>query len=168
MTQVAWATAAAASDRKTNLEEGARDERASGMLDMSPRQAGKATIFVVDDDDDVREAVSSALDEEGYQVLVATDGEGALSLLRGVPAPDLILLDLTMPRMTGAELRQRLQTELPVLDAVPVVVMSADVEGRAKARALGATDFLRKPIRLHELFRAVAAHLRRRADEPEA
>jgi two-component system, chemotaxis family, chemotaxis protein CheY len=114
----------------------------------------------VDDDDDVREAVSSALDDEGYDVVVARDGGDALGVLQRAPAPELIVLDLTMPRMNGSEFRRRLMLELPQLSGVPLVVISADVEGRVKARSLGAAAFLRKPIRLSELFRAVEAQLR--------
>lgn len=140
----------------------------SGTHRLGPPGPGNATILVVDDDEDVREAVSSALDDEGYDVLVARDGMDALAVLRRVPAPQLIVLDLTMPRMTGSEFRRHLAAELPQLSSVPVLVMSADIEGRLKARALGAAAFLRKPIRLSELFRTVSHHLRRSDVEPGA
>jgi CheY-like chemotaxis protein len=122
----------------------------------------------VDDDEDVREAVSSALDDEGYEVVVARDGVDALSALRRLPPPGLIVLDLTMPRMNGSEFRRRVLAELPQLAAIPVVIMSADVEGRVQARTLGAAAFLRKPIRLTELFRTVGAQLGARNVEPGA
>jgi CheY-like chemotaxis protein len=125
-------------------------------------------ILVVDDDEDVSEAVSSALVDEGYDVVVAQDGVEALSVLGRVPPPRLIVLDLTMPRMNGSEFRRRLGAELPQLAAIPVVVMSADVEGRVKARTLGAAAFLRKPIRLAELFRTVSEQLAARNVEPGA
>ncbi len=74
--------------------------------------------------------------------------------------PDLIVLDLTMPRMEGPEFRRALAKH-PDFANVPVVVMSADVEGRAKAKRMGANAFLRKPVRLHELFGIVAEALSR-------
>lgn len=131
-----------------------------------PNRPGDAIILVVDDDDDVREAVSSALDEEGYRVLVARDGADALEVIRGAPPPNLIVLDLTMPRMNGVEFRRRLSAELPNVKA-PLLVMSADVEGRSKARSMGAAAFLQKPVRLKELFRAVDVQLRRTDGEVE-
>jgi CheY-like chemotaxis protein len=133
-----------------------------------PADPAHPTILLVDDDQDVREAVSSALEEEGYLVVSAGEGAEALAALRSSCTPRLILLDLTMPRMTGVEFRHTLLTEMPELSAVPVVVISADVEGREKARALGASAFLRKPLRLNELFRHVRAHLRTNDNEHEA
>lgn len=142
-----------------------RSRAGSGTHRIPPRPAD-SIILVVDDDEDVREAVSSALDEEGYRVVVARNGADALDVIRTAPPPHLIVLDLTMPRMTGTEFRRRLSAELPDVKA-PVVVMSADVEGRAKARSMGAAAFLQKPIRLKELFHAVDVHLRRARGEVE-
>lgn len=152
--------------------KGAPEVRRSGLRDSGTRLAAdriaRKRILVVDDDEDVREAVSSALDDEGYEVVVARDGVEALSALRRLPPPGLIVLDLTMPRMNGSEFRRRVLAELPQLAAIPVVIMSADVEGRVQARTLGAAAFLRKPIRLTELFRTVGAQLGARNVEPGA
>ena len=170
MTQVARAMAAHGGRNDTHRGAAPRghsvEERDSGTHHVS--SSGPAPILLVDDDADVREAVASALEEEGYDVVVAREGVEALDALRSGWAPGLILLDLTMPRMTGVEFKRRLLAEMPAMSRIPVVVMSADVEGREKARLLGATAFLRKPIRLGELFRHLSAHLQPRDVEPEA
>jgi CheY-like chemotaxis protein len=84
-----------------------------------------ATVLVVDDDDDFREALADALQDEGCNVLAAPSGEAALALLdealkKRVTTPDLMVLDLVMPRMSGIEVLQRVRKsrhwrELPVL-----------------------------------------------------
>jgi two-component system, OmpR family, KDP operon response regulator KdpE len=171
MTQVARATAphGGRNDTTSDGRVSSARHRDSGTHHISEGSGtAQHRIMLVDDDEDVREAVSSALTEAGYDVVVAREGAEALDALRNSSAPHLILLDLTMPRMTGVEFRRRLLAEMPRLSAVPVVVMSADVEGREKARTLGAAVFLRKPIRLGELFRHVSAHLRHRDAEPGA
>lgn len=138
-------------------------ERGGAETQVPPgmhRSFTPASILIVDDDPDVRDALESALRDEGFEVVMARDGVEALALLRHMSRPRLIVLDLTMPRMTGTEFHRHVVEELPQLRAVPVVVMSADLEGRSKARALGAAAFLRKPIRLTELLRTVDQQLR--------
>jgi len=113
------------------------------------------TILLVEDDRDIRETMLDALEEAGYPVVVAVDGVDALEQLRArAAAPALILLDLMMPRMNGAELAAEL-AKVPAWAAIPVVVISADAHGRATADSLGARDYLKKPVRLKELFGAV-------------
>lgn len=170
MTQVARAMTAPSGRNDTHRGTAGQGRSAAGRNSGTHRvpASSPSTILLVDDDEDVREAVASALEEEGYDVVVAREGAEALDALRGDCTPQLILLDLTMPHMTGVEFKRRLLAEMPALSRIPVVVMSADVEGREKARLLGATAFLRKPIRLGELFRHLTAHLHPRDAEPEA
>jgi CheY-like chemotaxis protein len=108
----------------------------------------------------VRDAVGSALEDEGYAVIEATDGADAWERLRAGLKPELIILDLSMPRMAGPELGQKIKHE-PELEQVPVVVMSADARGREQAAAMGARGFLKKPIRLQQLFSTIARALGR-------
>ena len=121
------------------------------------------TILLVEDDLDVREALTETLREEGYVVDCATDGIEALAYLRGNGRPGVILLDLMMPRMSGSEFRQA-QMNDPLLAHYPVVLLSADARMREKAAALGTAGAIRKPIDLDELlevierFRATADH----------
>jgi CheY-like chemotaxis protein len=109
------------------------------------------TILLVEDDADLREALVESLREEGYVVDCAGDGVQALAYLRDGGRPGLILLDLMMPRMGGAEFRM-VQKFDPALRHLPVVVLSADAHMEEKARVLEVQAAIRKPIDLDELL----------------
>ena len=111
---------------------------------------GSAEILVVDDDRGIRETLGDVLRDEGYRVELARDGNEALSMLRAGDAPELILLDLSMPGMSGAEFR-RAQLDDLRLAAIPVVVLSADERNPLPDVA----GWLRKPVDLHELLATV-------------
>lgn len=118
---------------------GVRPEVARGLL-------GK--VLVVDDDHEVREALRDVLDDAGYAVTTAANGAEALCQLERSSAPDVIILDLTMPVMDGYEFLSRRERD-PALRAIPVVVVSAVVE----SQVLGGNgvQMLRKPIDLDTL-----------------
>jgi CheY-like chemotaxis protein len=124
------------------------------MLELSCR-----SILVVDDDPDIREAISSALSDEGYQVTGASNGREALAHLRGQTRPSLILLDMMMPEMDGWRFRLELK-KLPELASIPVVILSAHGNVRDAALALGAADYLRKPLRLDSLLEIAERYCR--------
>jgi CheY-like chemotaxis protein len=118
-------------------------------------------VFVVEDDRDIRESVVEVLEDEGYVVSAASDGrEGLLLLRRATPKPDLILLDLMMPIMNGFQFREE-QRKDPELAAIPVVVITADVNARAKAESLGAAGFVQKPVKIQPLLDIIEQHLQR-------
>jgi CheY-like chemotaxis protein len=118
-------------------------------------------VFVVEDDRDIRESVVEVLEDEGYLVSAASDGrEGLLLLRRATPKPDLILLDLMMPIMNGFQFREE-QRKDPELAAIPVVVITADVNARAKAESLGAAGFVQKPVKIQPLLDIIEQHLPR-------
>src|SRR5579859_3405973 len=105
----------------------------------------RKSILVVEDDAATRDAVALVLQDEGYSVTGVANGQEALAHLRQTEPPNLILLDLMMPIMNGWEFRQQ-QTQDPALQAIPVLVISADRSVPQKAAALGAKDYLLKPI----------------------
>ena len=107
-------------------------------------------IFVVDDDRGIRETLGDVLRDEGYRVRLARDGDEALALLRASESPQLILLDLSMPGMSGLEFR-RAQLEDVRLAEIPVVVLSADERNPLPDVA----GWLRKPVELDALLSAV-------------
>lgn len=111
-------------------------------------------VLVVDDDPYIREALAEVLQDEGYPVATARDGEEALDRLGRGPAPALILLDLRMPGMSGWELRRRLLAD-PALAEIPVVLLSADSRLEEAQAVLGAAGSLRKPPSLDDLLAAV-------------
>jgi CheY-like chemotaxis protein len=116
--------------------------------------AGRS-ILVVEDDGDIRSALCSILSDEGYEVSSASDGSEALSHLRSGGRPALILLDLMMPVMDGADFRCA-QLQDPTLAQIPVVVLTADGRFHDMARALGATAAFAKPFELDALLATVA------------
>src|SRR5436190_21383655 len=89
-------------------------------------------ILVVDDDEDVRDAVREALEAQRYEVAVAANGQQALDMLRSGPRPSLIFLDLMMPVMSGEGFVEK-QRQDPALAQIPVVILSADREIKEKA-----------------------------------
>lgn len=112
-----------------------------------------STILVVEDDAQLREVITEVLCDEGYTVYEANDGQRALERLETL-APDLVLSDVRMPRVTGIELAERLrQRRVPI----PIVLMSAN----ANAPLGGGAMFLAKPFSLEELVALVARVLNR-------
>ena len=121
------------------------------------------TILVVDDDEHIREFVCEALDFEGYQARAAGDGRAALDLLAGW-RPDLILLDLNMPRMDGWTFCAR-QQELPEIADIPVALMSAAHNLKARPLPCVPVAILEKPFDLDVLLDHVAQVLTPRSYE---
>jgi CheY-like chemotaxis protein len=114
------------------------------------------SILVVDDDADVRESVTDALEEEGYRVVSASNGKHALRLLRDERLrPDLILLDMMMPEMDGWGFRREQQND-PELASIPVIVFTAYGLPRDTAQQLQVAGFLKKPLRLDDLLSTLA------------
>jgi DNA-binding NtrC family response regulator len=107
-------------------------------------------ILVVDDEPDNCFVVVKALEDDGYQTLVAYGGMEALELLEGDPQIQLVLLDIRMPGMDGVEVLTRIREKHPEL---PVVIVSAfeHVSTAVKCMRLGAYDYLTKPLNIHEL-----------------
>jgi CheY-like chemotaxis protein len=111
-------------------------------------------ILIVEDDDDIREALSQILELEGYAVREAANGREALDISAREQVPSLILLDLMMPIMDGWQFRSE-QMKDPALAKVPVIVISADAGVHEKVASFGAASVLPKPISLDRLLRAV-------------
>ena len=115
-------------------------------------------VLVVDDEPQIRRALRTALSGHGYAVELAEDGSVALDAL-ALRLPDIVLLDLAMPRVDGlAVVRQTREWS-----QVPIIVLSARGEERDKVAALdlGADDYLTKPFGMEELLARVRAALRR-------
>ncbi|URM93300.1 response regulator transcription factor [Actinomadura madurae] len=125
------------------------------------RGARPARILVVDDEPAVRESLSSSLEFEGYRVAAAADGVMALDQVEK-EAPDLVVLDVLMPRMDGLTTCRRLRA---LGATMPVLMLTArDMVGdRVTGLDAGADDYLAKPFELDELLARVRALLRRAA-----
>jgi CheY-like chemotaxis protein len=115
------------------------------------------TVLVVDDDEDLRAMVGSVLEDAGHGVRLAADGIEALEQL-GSSLPDLILLDMRMPRMDGWEFGRRVRDMHG--RRIPVVVMTAAEHAEKRAKEIDADDFVAKPFDLDNLLRVIDRHLR--------
>ena len=113
-----------------------------------------ATILVIDDDEYMRTLLSLHLSNAGYQVLVAEDAivAGHLVVRR---RPDLILVDIEMPFMTGLEFMKALKADPEVSD-IPVIFVSSRDDFEDEAKKLGAGAYLKKPVLADRLLAAVA------------
>jgi CheY-like chemotaxis protein len=115
-------------------------------------------VLVIEDNPGIREALAESLEDAGYGVSVAPNGAIAIGELReSNDLPCVILLDLMMPEMDGAQFLQELRRD-PRLAAVPVVLITADGNATKKAAALGTHGGLRKPIQLNELLSTVSKY----------
>lgn len=125
---------------------------------MPSESAPVQPILVVDDHDDIRDAITELLAAEGYPVLTATDGKDALRVVRSAaPRPGLILLDWMMPVMSGAAFSEA-RLKDPELRAIPVVVLSAVPIAAAELARLELIDWLKKPVPLEDLLALAARH----------
>jgi adenylate cyclase len=117
-------------------------------------------ILIADDRPDSVELIRDLLTMEGYQVVTAFDGEQALGRIRA-HRPDLVLLDLNMPRLNGYEVCEELKAD-PLTAEIPVLMVTgwAEPEQRVKGLQLGAEDYLIKPFDSGELLARVQARIR--------
>jgi two-component system cell cycle sensor histidine kinase/response regulator CckA len=117
-----------------------------------PSSPALATILLVEDDETVREVVARGLQYAGYHVVTAADGVEALAAIGQMPALDLLITDIRMPRMGGHALSQRILERRPDL---PIVYISGYVaDWHPDAAAAGVRAFLRKPFAEEDLLRA--------------
>jgi signal transduction histidine kinase/CheY-like chemotaxis protein len=124
----------------------------------SAMAVGGGIVLVVDDDETVREVAHQILKRAGLKVLLAADGQAAAQIVRTEPRVDLVLLDATMPVMSGPETIGALREDGWV---GPVIVMSGHAmeEAAAQFAAWGATGFVQKPFRRSDLVGTVLARL---------
>ncbi len=120
--------------------------------------AKKTTILTADDDPQLLRLVMRNLQLEGYDVITASDGQKAFDLIEAQP-PDLVLLDVMMPKMDGFTVCHRVRE----FSAVPIIIITARGQDQDKVRGLdlGADDYLTKPFSVDELLARVRAVLRR-------
>src|SRR6266853_5197955 len=120
--------------------------------------AKKTTILAADDDPQLLRLVTRNLQLEGYEVRAASDGQQALELIEQ-QVPDLVLLDVMMPRMDGFTLSHRVRE----FSSVPIIMVTARGQDQDKVRGLdlGADDYLTKPFSVDELLARVRAVIRR-------
>ena len=122
----------------------------------------RKNILVVEDEKDIIEVLRYYLEKENYRVHVAEDGFTALEVAEKI-VPNLIILDLMLPKLDGMEVCKRLKKD-ERLREIPVIMLTAKAEETDKVRGLelGADDYVTKPFSAKELMARVKAHIRRR------
>jgi two-component system, OmpR family, phosphate regulon response regulator PhoB len=136
----------------------------------SPVESAKRTlILVVDDEADIVDTLAYNLQQEGYKTRAARNGVGALRAAKEKPVPDLILLDLMLPDMSGTEICRQLRAD-EATRGVPVVMLTAkdDEIDRVVGFEVGADDYVTKPFSVRELMLRIRAVLRRSRDVQSA
>jgi DNA-binding response OmpR family regulator len=126
------------------------------VIDGHERQA---RVLIVEDDDDIAQVLQRSLRLEGYETRIAADGEAALGAANDF-VPDLVVLDLGLPKLDGMEVARRLRSA----DDVPILMLTARdaLESRVEGLDAGADDYLVKPFERQELLARLRALLRRR------
>jgi DNA-binding response OmpR family regulator len=123
-----------------------------------------STILVIDDQSSVRQLLQEYLTEQGFRVIVATDGQNALYTARR-DQPDVILLDIMMPKMDGYQFLRQYRQERQT----PIIIITAREEETDAVLGLdlGADDYVVKPFRMRELLARIRAVLRRNEAGPD-
>ncbi len=126
------------------------------MIDGHERQA---RVLIVEDDEDIAQVLQRSLRLEGYETRIAADGEAALGAANDF-VPDLVVLDLGLPKIDGMDVARRLRAA----DDVPILMLTARdaLESRVEGLDAGADDYLVKPFERQELLARLRALLRRR------
>jgi two-component system response regulator MprA len=126
------------------------------VIDGHERQA---RVLIVEDDDDIAQVLQRSLRLEGYETRIAIDGEAALGAANDF-VPDLVVLDLGLPKIDGMDVARRLRAA----DDVPILMLTARdaLESRVEGLDAGADDYLVKPFERQELLARLRALLRRR------
>ena len=127
-----------------------------------PEIKRKARILVVDDDLQILDVLKCTLENEGYEVGVAADGNSALALLTGYK-PDLVLLDIKMPDPDGYHVLESIRGK----SEVPVIMLTGALDPTSvyQSVCLGADDYVRKPFRSRELLARIKNKLKRAGSE---
>jgi two-component system nitrogen regulation response regulator NtrX len=125
----------------------------------------ESVVFIVDDEDGIRESLSGIFEDEGYEVITARSGEEALKILKE-QSMDLILLDVWLPGMDGIQILKEIKDLKP---DIPVIMISGhgNIELAVKATRMGAYDFLEKPLSLEKVLLDAKRALERRTLEME-
>ena len=121
-------------------------------------------ILVVDDEENIAHSLNFLMEKAGYSVRLAADGEEAIEAIKEAP-PDLILLDINMPRMNGYQVCESVRAN-PEWKDIVIVMLTAkgrDIE-REKGLAMGADDYIIKPFSTQEVIEKVRGILESRAD----
>ncbi|GIW92169.1 MAG: two-component system response regulator [Pirellulaceae bacterium] len=132
----------------------ANSEEAGQVVSEQQKEPTGKRVLVVDDDPDIAEAVRIALTNRGYEVLVARDGNQGLALAER-ENPDLIILDMMMPKRSGFLVLERLRRSPAFPVRVIMITANEGARHKAYAETLGVDDYIRKPFAMDRLVDSV-------------
>jgi DNA-binding response OmpR family regulator len=143
-----------------NFEDHLHEDQA--MAD-NQTDLNRKRILIVDDDKEIIDAVVYALENEGYEVLVARDGNEGLAMAEK-SSPDLVILDMMMPKRSGFLVLESLNREKKLPFRVIMVTGNEGSRHKSYAEMLGVDDYIRKPFAMERLLEAVRKQLERPVD----
>lgn len=137
------------------------------LLNLTLENVSKQTILVVDDEKDLLDLIEYNLRKEGFNVLKAENGEQGIDIAKEA-RPDLVLLDIMMPKMTGLEVCDIMRADKD-LSNIPIIFLTARSDEKTEVEGLdkGADDYITKPISTTKLISRIKAVLRRFYDNKE-
>lgn len=118
-------------------------------------QVDAKRVLIVDDDAEIVEAIRFALESKGYEILVARDGNQGLAMAERED-PDLVILDMMMPKRSGFLVLEKLRRTRPVPMRVIMITANEGSRHKAYAEMLGVDDYIRKPFAMDRLIESVA------------
>ena len=127
------------------------------QLPDADRIPGKR-ILLVDDDQAILDSMRETLSARGYEVLVGRDGEQGMKLARE-SRPDLVVLDMMMPRRSGYSVLERIRRDDPLPTRVIMITANESIRHRQYAERLGVNDYLRKPFSMDQLLERIEVQL---------
>ena len=122
--------------------------------DQKTSQTGVKKVLLVDDDPEIIDAIRYALESKGFKIFIARDGNQGLAMAESED-PDLVILDMMMPKRSGFLVLEKLRRTRPVPVRVIMITANEGARHKAYAEMLGVDDYLRKPFAMDKLIEAV-------------
>ena len=140
--------------RRADTANGAEEASIAAVPQSPPEPPRSLRVLLVDDDAEIIESMRTVLESKGYEILVARDGNQGL-LMAERENPDLVVLDMMMPKRSGFLVLERLRRSHPVPMRVIMITANEGSRHRAYAEMLGVDDYIRKPFAMDRLLDSV-------------
>ena len=140
--------------RRADTANGAEEAPIAAFPQSPPEPPRSLRVLLVDDDAEIVESMRTVLESKGYEILVARDGNQGL-LMAERENPDLVVLDMMMPKRSGFLVLERLRRSRPVPMRVIMITANEGSRHRAYAEMLGVDDYIRKPFAMDRLLDSV-------------
>jgi DNA-binding response OmpR family regulator len=144
----------AVKSRRADTADGAEEAPIAAVPQSPPEPPRSLRVLLVDDDAEIIESMRTVLESKGYEILVARDGNQGL-LMAEREDPDLVVLDMMMPKRSGFLVLERLRRSHPVPMRVIMITANEGSRHRAYAEMLGVDDYIRKPFAMDRLLDSV-------------